>query len=281
MVANIREFETQDWVRVRSSLESDRSTFFVWTGTMYAFLPGNKRKLLFSMIGMNVNRCIPSSSGGWDFTSKELNYYLHPVTGEILRTWYNPWTEEVVPVMHVANTPVQSYFQGKFPAQIEGNNRATFKFDIFPTYPNPLAEDPKFAEYSPQPNYQAAELFKLTVSTKDLFDTSLRSIPQVQLNWDRIGQWLPWMKMGNRPGYLIYSACGSKIDSFTQLPELLQNEINHRLPSYKEAPTSYLKVEDMNAWLYFKQHFNAYLAGEIFPLPEVYNDSLFKEKIPA
>ncbi|RDH51883.1 hypothetical protein CBF18_04100, partial [Mastigocladus laminosus WC112] len=187
-------------------------------------------------------------------------------TEEILHRWDNPWTGETVPVMHVANNPVQGHFKGKFPAQVDDES-TTFVFDIFPTYPNPLVENTKLAEYSPQPTYQAAELFKITVPTTDLFNLELPSVSQLRLSWDRIGQWLPWMKMGDRSGYLIYSAYGSKVKGFDELPQLLKDEINTRVPLYKKAPKSFLDVEDMTSWLYFQQNLDAYLAGERFPLP--------------
>ncbi|MBW4562778.1 MAG: DUF1838 domain-containing protein [Mojavia pulchra JT2-VF2] len=266
MVAQIQELDAQQWVKTRSSLDHSQSTFLIWTGKIYAFMPGEKRKLLFKIVGMSVSRCIPKEAGIWDFTSRELTYYLDPQTDEILPKWENPWTEETVPVMHVANNPVQGEFKGKFPAQVEGDS-TTFVFDIFPTYPNPLAADSKFTEYSPHQIYQAAELFKLTVPTADLFNSELSSVTQLKLSWDRIGQWLPWMKMGDRPGHLIYSAYGSKVGGFLELPQLLQNEINTRVPLYKNAPKSLLDVEDMTSWLYFQQNFDAYLAGETFPLP--------------
>jgi Protein of unknown function (DUF1838) len=267
MVAQIQELDAQQWVKTRSSLDPTQSTFLTWTGKIYSFIPGEKRKLLFKMLGLSVSRCIPAAEGGWDFASRELTYYLNPETGEILRKWENPWTDETVPVIHVANNPVQGRFQGKFPAQVEGDS-TTFVFDIFPTYPNPLAEDPKFAEYSSYATYQATELFKLTVPTADLFNSELTSVSQLKLSWDRIGQWLPWMKMGDRPGYLIYSAFGGKVSGLTELPQLLQDEINTRVPMYRKAPNSFLDGEDMTSWLYFQKHFQAYLDGEIFPLPE-------------
>lgn len=267
MVAQIQEFDAEHWVKTRSSLDPTESTFLSWTGKIYAFIPGEKKKLLFKIVGMSVSRCLLIEEGGWDFTSRELTYYLNPETEEILHKWDNPWTGETVTVMHVANNPVQGYFKGKFPAPVEGDT-TTFVFDIFPTYPNPLAEDPKFAEYSPHPTYQAAELFKISVPTADLFNSELTSVSQLKLSWDRIGQWLPWMKMGAKPGQLIYSAYGSKVNGFSQLPQLLQDEINTRVPLYKNAPKSFLEGEDMTSWLYFQQHFDAYLAGETFPLPQ-------------
>lgn len=266
MVAQIQEVDAQQWVKTRSSLDPTQSTFLTWTGKIYTFIPGEKRKLLFKIVGVSVSRCLPTEEGSWDFTSRELTYYLNPQTDEILPKWENPWTGETVSVMHVANNPVQGHFQGKFPAQVEADS-TTFIFDIFPTYPNPLVEDGRFAEYSPLAIYQASELFKLTVPTSDLWNSELTSVSQLRLSWDRIGPWLPWMKMSDRPGYLIYSATGRKVGGFTELPPLLQHEINTRVPLYKNAPKSFRDGEDMTSWLYFQQNFDAYLAGEIFPLP--------------
>ncbi|MGH1395112.1 MAG: DUF1838 domain-containing protein [Trichormus sp.] len=266
MVAKTQELEAQYWVKTRSSLDSTQSTFLTWQGKIYAFIPGERRKLLFKILGLSVSRCIPTEVGSWDFTSRELTYYLNPETDEILRTWENPWTGETLPVIHVANNPVQGRFKGKFPALVDVEN-TTFVFDIFPTYPNPLAADSTLSEYSPYEIYQAAELFKLTVPTADLFNSELNSVSKLQLSWDRMGQWLPWMKMSDRPGHLIYSAFGSKVNDLTELPQLLQDEINNRVPLYKQAPKGFDDGEDMTSWLYFKKNFQAYLAGETFPLP--------------
>ena len=78
MVAQIQELDAQCWVKTRSSLEQDESTFLTWKGKIYSFIPGEKRKLLFKMVGVSVSRCIPVEAGSWDFTSRELTYYLHP-----------------------------------------------------------------------------------------------------------------------------------------------------------------------------------------------------------
>lgn len=266
MVTSTQEFDAKEFVKVRSSLDGSQ-TFLAWTGSIYSFVPNEPKKRLFKIVGMSVSRCIAKQENSWDFTSRELTYYLDPSTGEILHKWENPWTAEVVPVIHVANDPVQGHFKGSFPAKVDGD-RTTFVFDLFPTYPNPLAEDARFIDYSPNPTYQAAELFKLTVPTQDLLDAEKVSVSELFLSWDRIGPWVPWMKMGSRPGNLIYSATGLKVNGFTDLPQLLQDQINTRVPLYKDAPKSASTGEDQTSWLYFKQHFEAYLAGEIFPISE-------------
>lgn len=264
-----RQFPASAFVKVRAATDGDQS-YLVWQGALYSLVPGEPKRHLFNLVGMSVARCPQTPAGDWDFTSRELLFYLDPKTDEILHRWHNPWTEESVPVMHVANSPVQGHFgQDRwFPADVTGDI-TTFTFNLFPFYPNPLAEDPIFADYSPQTHYQAVELFKLTVPTVDLEDPAATTVSRLLLSWERIGPWLPWMKMGHRPGQLIYSTSGHKVSDFAALPTLLQTQLNERVPLFKQAALQKLDVEDMTSWENFKQNFQAYLRGEEFPLPQV------------
>jgi hypothetical protein len=267
MSSKLEEFGAQEWVKVRNSTNGEES-LLTWQGSVYALIPNEKKTRLFNLVGMSISRCIYNGEGGWDFTSRELTYYLDPETNEILHQWHNPWTDQTVPVMHVANNPVQGGpFKGEYPARVEGEF-TTFSFDLFMTYPNPLADEERFAPYSPNPTYQAAELFKLTVPTADLRDPDRTTVSKLLLAWDRIGPWLPWMQMGERPGQLVYSASGRKVFDFEDLPELLQHQINTRMPIYRHAPQAELDCDNVTSWTYFRQHFDDYLAGAQFPIPQ-------------
>ena len=84
-----------------------------------------------------------------------------------------------------------------------------------------------------------------------------------------MGPWLPWMKMGNHLGSLVYSAWGSKVADIKDLPLLLKTEINGNLSLYQTAPLSQIEAMDMTSWIYFKTHFDAYLTGKVFPLSQI------------
>ncbi len=262
----IEKFDAKYWVKVRNSTKGE-SVFLTWHGGIYALIPGEAKIHLFNMVGMNVSRSVDKGDGSWDFASRELTYYLDPKTDEILHQWKNPWSDEILTVVHVSNNPVQGRFKGAFPATVEGDF-TTFSFDLFSHYDNPLAGDERFADYSPQPIYQAVELFKLTVPTADLHNPDVASVTPLILSWDRIGPWVPWMKMGDRTGQLIYSGLGHKAARFEDLPPVLQAEINAQVPSYREAPTERIEGESITSWRYFQKHFDAYLAGDRFPLTE-------------
>ena len=267
MFAETREFSATQFVKTRCSTDGT-PTFLVWSGYLYSFVPDEPKRKLFKIVGMNVARCIDQGNGVWDFTSREINLYLDPETGEIQRHWQNPWTGEMLPVVHVANSPIQGTFRRNTPAEVDGDT-TTFIFDLFAQYPNPLADDPKFAEYCDRPIYNAVELFKLAVPTADLEDPTTTTVSKLVLSWNRVGPWLPWMKMKQRSGHLIYSASGKKVKDFSDLPSILKKEIETRVPFYKDAPAQKIEGEEMTSWSYFKQHFDAYLQGATFPIPQI------------
>ncbi|MFN4279387.1 DUF1838 family protein [Thermosynechococcus sp.] len=128
-------FGARDWVRADLT---DKTTFIVWPGAMYSFVPQERHRHLFNIVGMSAARCLPHPEGGWYFLSRELTFYLDPENQAPCDRWHNPWTEEVVPVIPVANDPVQGLFGREVPAQV-GEHTTTFQFDLFPlckTYTN-------------------------------------------------------------------------------------------------------------------------------------------------
>jgi hypothetical protein len=64
------------------------------------------------------------------------------------------------------------------------------------------------------------------------------------------------MKMGARPGYLVYSGQGGKKSSFESLPQVLKDEIEKR-PEFRHAPTE-VTAPNESSWTYFKKHFDEF-----------------------
>lgn len=259
------EGELADFIRTRCSTDG-ADVFVRWTGHAYAYVPGERPQRVFDVVGMNVASC-QHADDGWQLRSRELMLYLDPETGERLDRWTNPWTEQEVPVVHVANDPVQMRLGERgLPYRVAGGV-ARFGLDVPLFYPNALASDPKMAAYSPQANYQAGEFFVLMADADQVSDAERSSVDWMSLSWHRISPWLPWMAMGDRPGYLVFSADGAKVEGFEQLPELLQQEIETQLPRYARAPTCWIDARNETSWSYFARHLQAYLDGERFPRP--------------
>jgi hypothetical protein len=93
MAYSIQELDATAFVKVRG-LTDARQMFLTWRGSIYSFVPNDPQKHLFNIVGMSVGRFIHNQDGSWYLTSRELSYYLDPITDSPLRTWENPWTGE-------------------------------------------------------------------------------------------------------------------------------------------------------------------------------------------
>lgn len=257
-----REASVEELARTRCALDG-RETITAWTGTVYAFGTGEPPRALFGLAGVNVARCIRDGTG-WHLTSRELMLYLDPATGAPLARWTNPFTGATVPVVHVANARVQSTLAGAPVAIADGI--ATFVLDIPIAYPNPLAGDPATRAYSPAARYEAGEMFTLAAPAEAVTGAA-PTVPWLQLTWHRVGPWLPWMAMGDRPGWLVYSAHGRRVSSLDELPPALRDVIA-RVPLYAHAPRCIVPGRNITSWTYFAAHLAEYQAGAAFPVPE-------------
>ena len=251
-------------VQLRCSRDG-REVVTTWTGDVYAVVPGTAQRHLFAVVGMNVARCLRQGER-WQLTSRELLYYLDPSTRTRLDRWTNPWTDRTVAVVHVANERVQTTFTREVPSVI-ADGIATIAFDIPVFYPNPLAADPKTRAFSPFESYQAAELFTFAAPAAELEDPTRPSVSRLWFTWHRLGPWLPWMDMGDRPGQLVYSARGRKVTAFDELPALLRDEISTRVPLYRHAADCIVPRPNETSWTYFARHLEMYQAGARFPVP--------------
>jgi hypothetical protein len=233
-----------------------------WTGEVYAVVPGERHRRLFGVVGMNVARCLRRGER-WHLTSRELLYYLDPASGVPLHRWANPWTNEDLPVVHVANERVQNELAGPTPLTI-ADGTATVTFDIPLFYPNPLAGDPATRALDPNASYQAAELFAFAMPSESLAGPA-PTVSRLWFTWHRFGPWLPWMGMHDRPGALLYSTRGRKLVAWEELPQVLRDEIATRVPRYRHAPTCVLPGKNETSWTYLARNLAAYRAGARLP----------------
>ena len=221
------------WRKTRASLDPEKNVVFYWVGYIYQINekdPANFaegaynvtfEEPLFRFEGFNVARFAEDGAGGYEMLSREVSVYQDPRTGAIIDCWRNNLHPErpEVRVMHVANDPVN--FGVGAVDHIELGDRVSFYSDILISYRSPLAENPSFFDYSASDVYQSNELFNFYASKKDLENESLDSVP-VEISWTRVGQYLPWMQMGDRPGKLIYHVRGYKVmNGIEGLPEPL------------------------------------------------------------
>ena len=233
---------------------------YYWHGNMFSRVQGERDRLLFKVEGMNIRRCTtvtdPEKGTGFKLVSREILLYLDPGTGEVVRTWKNPWTGEEVEVLHIANDPVNSTWwpvgrDGKplsWTGSTEGNRWwQTVTVPLF--YTNPLAGD--YQKYVGG-FYHATEMFNFMGDLDDLLDPT-RPTAEIRVGWVRIADWLPWMQMSGREGEVYYHTAGVKLASWDELPEVMKKEIDANFPEYRDAPPGDDPRPNETSWTYFKK----------------------------
>ena len=247
--------QLEAFIRMRAD-SGGREVFTNWWVTVFAAVPGERPRELFRLDGFNVGRIVKAADGSAQLISREVAYYRDLKTGEFLKEWTNPITNEKNTVLHVDNDPVNHRFaapkpgeSGRFPFMQAGED-VFLRMDIPLSYPNPLLPA-EFPAESSGPMYVASEHFIFFSKTRDLEDTKLASVP-LTYAWTRTGPWLPWMKMGARPGNLIYSGHGKKFARFEDLPADIREFTKANFPQYQTGPASFTTPNE-TSWTFYKK----------------------------
>lgn len=246
---------TNAFMKMRASLDEKKEVVFYASGSIYAYLPGKPWKHLFDFEMYNIARSQKiAEDSGWYLLSREMLIYKDPVSHERITTWKNAITGDTVEVIPVWNDPVNQAFRyGKvfFNYRQTPDGTINFYSDILLHYPSPLKKA-EWPAYSRSDLYQGAELFNFFCNEKDLQNKKMKTIP-VDFSWTRFSDYLPWMKMEDAPGNLLYQGRGYKLkNGWQDLPEDIKEIVRKENPVYEHAPSAYTSP-NMTSWKYFRK----------------------------
>ena len=253
--------------------EEGRIRYGVFEGRAWSRVPGEKDRHLFSVIGINIRHCnvVEDAARGDGFrsVSREIMVYLDPDSGEIIDTWDNPWTGDTVDVIHVANDPVNMravrYERDERGAATDEvalrlyGDVAARSSEIPLFYKNPLGGE--YQNYVGG-TYHAMEIFNSFYDAKPLLDAAATSIGESHLGWVRVAKWLPWLEMGDRPGWMIFNASGFSTFDRDRVPDTLVNILDERYPSYWTPPALDDSRSNETSWTVFKRYIDAKAGAE-------------------
>lgn len=245
-------------VSARASLDgSDTVTRFA--GTIAMSLPGGAFHRIFSFDGYNVARAV-EADGGYDLLTNEAVFYTDPRTGEAIDTFTNPVTDEQVEVVHIFNAPVNQRFRLQNPwgpwraPFVEMAGMVLFQIDVHLAYPSPLPRA-EFPEESQSDTYVASELFGFHVARADL-ESGVPSVPAT-VSWTRVAPWLPFLRMGDRAGHLVYHGHGAKLPGgYAELPAWMRERVEEHDTMYASAPREFTEP-NATSWTEYRKRAKA------------------------
>ncbi|NOT60431.1 MAG: DUF1838 family protein, partial [Acidobacteria bacterium] len=252
--------------KINCSTTDGKNALYWWHGRVYSRVPGERDRLLFNVHGFNARDCKSFTDAargtGYRSVSREMLIYTDPTTGEILRTWKNPWTGEQLEVLHVANDPVNMR-EATFAKDKDGKPRAASSIGFVKDgrmlngggaarlfYQNPLG-----GEFQNNIGgwYHAMEFGTTETTLDDLLDANSDAIKDRVLTWVRISKFLPWMKMGDRAGVVVFHTAGLRVNGWEDVPDLIRNEVKQNWPAWQEAPPIDDARPNMTSWDQFKR----------------------------
>lgn len=243
------------YARMDGDLDPTKEKIGWLKGTAYGVRDNEKVRPLLGVEGFSFTRIRRLPDGSWRRLLREIVFYRDLETGRILETWLNPYTNETVRIVPIANDPFNFTISDTVPPppsygglQTEKPAPKPFLLDwsdgpdgtlicrtgIDMIYPNALQPD-KWPRESSGPMNRVSEHFIYTIKRKDAENPRLTNLPLIGA-WSRITPWLPWMLMGQAPGHISYFTNFATLKSMSELPADLVAAARAVDPKYLSAP---------------------------------------------
>ncbi len=262
----------EDNCKAMIKLQADLSgadTFGGFAGDVWAWVPNEGNFHVFNTYGIGASHVeYRPAERAWRFYHREALLYLDPQTNEILDSWYNPFTERRVEVLHIINEHVNRYYEvgGKDdtnlrnrkgginfprPYEVHGDN-LLFRVSFYRLEDNVMPRK-DYPLHSQSDKYQTTELWGMIGRLSEIMDPNVTSA-SCMTSWSRIAGWLPFMEMGDRPGQMVYHSHAYKMDDGpAELPDNIRAFFEKDYPEYFESPREWsTDAERVSTWTYSK-----------------------------
>ena len=262
----------EDNCKAMIKLQADLSgadTLGGFAGDVWAMVPNEGNFHVFNTYGIGASHVeYRPAEQAWRFYHREALLYLDPQTNEILDSWYNPFTERRVEVLHIINEHVNRYYEvgGKDdtnlrnrkgginfprPYEVHGDN-LLFRVSFYRLADNVMPRK-DYPLHSQSDKYQTTELWGMMGRLSEIMDPNVTSA-SCMTSWSRIAGWLPFMEMGDRPGQMVYHSHAYKMnDGPAELPDNIRAFFEKDYPEYFESPREWsTDAERVSTWTYSK-----------------------------
>jgi hypothetical protein len=252
------EWNRDAFARLQGNLDFGKVKHGWYGGTVCGVRDGEAVRPLMGFEGFSSTRLVDNGDGSYQKLLREVVYYKDLATGEVMETFLNPYTNEEVRVVPVANDPFNIVIEKYYPKgpsygglrkteekrrpmllpwKITTPDTVALATDIHLYYPSALQPD-KWPRESSGKFVRVSEMFRYVIPRAALEDSSKTSVEYTGA-WSRITPWLPWMLMGQAPGHMFYMGTMGGYDSLDMLSDNVRRYAEKHHPSYFDAPTKW------------------------------------------
>lgn len=211
------------YVKLHSDVAGGVDGFNGITGVIYGVVGDDGPVTpLVGCDGFSIGRAEPQADGAFRYLLSSTLIFTDPVTRRPISQWRNPWTGEVVPVVHT-HIPSVCWVIGAPPTatSVGGTGRPTawtISGDqaVYTAHNSGMSTNPLDPERWPRESagrrIRTAEFAKVFASLRDLQDRRRTTAPYIGV-WNSLGPWEPWMLMGQSPGHQMQVSTISRLAS--------------------------------------------------------------------
>jgi hypothetical protein len=214
------------YVRIRGRLAGP-PVFDHVTGSVYSAVDGEQPLLLFGLEGLQVSLYRREAADRFVVRTRYLGLRTDPASGRILERFANPWTGAMddVPVTSYGPSTIRIHPDGiDFGVPQEQAPRVSRRrFQRTAGWIH-VSEAILSAASTDQPDFDE---FTFSAQEADLAVGASGFVPAIAA-FTVVERWPSWMRMGNRPGMLVWHVRGTKFEHAEEVPASLRREAERR-----------------------------------------------------
>ncbi len=209
-------------VRMQMSTRAE-DVLWWYTGRIYAQVGEDAPRHLFNLEGTEIYWPRPLPDGSFSVSGRTLTFLRDKQSGEMLREYKNPYTDERVTVLpnRLGSKDGALFSEAGFRLLHAGSDPAPWMIEWHRSGNQVWLTSSRDMDFLPQPWLESMTVF---CPFESFEDARVAKLP-AQFSSTFLSPWLGWMKMGERPGHLVWHSSGRKLDSAEEIP----NEYRRRV----------------------------------------------------
>ncbi|MEQ8515495.1 MAG: DUF1838 family protein [Chromatocurvus sp.] len=243
------------YARIQGSTDPAATSYSWYSGRVAGVRPGEAGRDLMGIIGMGAVRMVPlQGEPGYQMLRKELGFFTNLESGDVMDRWVNPYLDEEVEVVHLANPAINAAIkpyrqeQGLYEEIDEGGRGTPFILPWRSVGGRAMAEqhanlwvknpmDPTvWKRESAGGHIRISDSTTFNVALEDLQNPRLRKVQSFG-NWTHQRPWQPWMLMGQSAGFIQYTCFTGSAARLDGMPRQIVALARERFPEFLVAPT--------------------------------------------